>query len=142
MRILSIDPGKTSGFALLTTGEEVEVEVCDSVDTSILQKAAVFFLVKIREYKPDCLLVENYVVYESTAATHIGQQLHTAELIGVIEGVCGILIPPVPVIRVPASKKGRWPLARLNVWFPEHKQCPDDHARDALQLGLAYLEEV
>jgi len=84
--------------------------------------------------------VEDYRIRPDMANEHIGTRLWTSELIGCIEAVCGMMIPPITVVRIQPGKKGRWPLARLKAKYPKFKSITSDHALDALRIGLAYLE--
>lgn len=154
MRVLIVDPGETCGFVVL---ELVNDEMVDSNGHSrpeillswqegkregLVDLAAwsLNILHTFRRIKPHVLVLEDYRIYTSKANQHIGINLFTAELIGAITALCAIVIPPLPVIRMPAAKKGRWPKARLDNKFPHHSEVEGTHARDALLIGLAYLE--
>ena len=144
---LFIDPGETSGFCVIEVISPTKINVLDAFSDGAggrpplnLQQRALALVGILRTFKPSVVGVEDYRIYPNVAKEHIGTRLWTPELIGCIEAVCGMMIPPVRVVRIQAAKKGRWPLARLNAKLPQFKQITSDHALDALRLGLAYLE--
>jgi len=94
----------------------------------------------LRTYKPEVVGVEDYRIRPGMQNEHIGTRLWTSELIGCIEATCGLMIPPIRVVRIQPGKKGRWPVARLEAKLPGFKQITSEHARDALRIGLAYIE--
>jgi len=145
MRILAIDPGEKTGFAVveLSTPAVDTPKVLDTWEwlASPLDDFAKGFLRILREVKPDVVVLEDYRIFASKAKAHIGQPLVTAEILGGLEALSTITIPPVMTVRIPASKKGRWPQARLKSKFPEALNIHSPHLRDAVVLALVYLEE-
>jgi hypothetical protein len=152
LRVLVIDPGETCGYAVFSLQREEHPETEEelrSVDLELLETwegSGVFipsfvipFLKDLKRVKPSLVLIEDYRVYQSKAGLHIGMRLHTPELIGAIEGVCALTVPPMRTARIAAGKKSRWPEARMKVKFPQAKDVTG-HARDAVKLGLAFLE--
>jgi hypothetical protein len=97
------------------------------------------FLKVLRRVKPSLVLIEDYRVYQDKAMMHVGAVLKTPELIGAIEGVCALTVPPMHTARIAAAKKGKWPEARMKAKFSQAKDVTG-HARDATKLGLAFLE--
>jgi len=152
MKILAIDPGETCGFAVLKLADGPEliasgqfaVHRSGGRPTADIGWLALRYALMdlIRPYKPDAVVIEDYRIYAGKANLHIGQHLFTAELIGAICYLCATMIPQIPVFRLSASKKGRWPEARLDAKFPQHRHVERPHAHDALVLGLTYLEGV
>lgn len=144
MRVLSVDPGKTAGFVIF------EVSLDDQKPMLLAsweQKAVPLgefvrsFLRVLPKVRPQIVVLEDYRIYASKAKEHIGAHLLTAELIGALQALCAIVVPPVETTRLSASKKGRWPDARLKAKFPEILELSSPHVRDAAALGLAYLEK-
>jgi len=141
MRVLSVDPGETSGFVVfeIMEGKPILIGSWEQVREPLSIFVKSFFRV-LQVVKPEVVVLEDYRIYEDKASLHIGQHLKTAELIGTIEAMCVMVIPPVFTARLPASKKGRWPDARLKEKFPEILELESPHVRDAAALGLAYIE--
>jgi len=142
MRLLSIDPGETSGLAVFEVidGRPVLIGTWEATRDPIDVFVRAFFGI-LQTVKPTIVVLEDYRIYASKAALHIGQHLKTAELIGSIEALCAMVVPPLKTARLPASKKGRWPDARLKEKFPEILELRSPHIRDAAVLGLAYIEK-
>ena len=151
MLILAIDPGETLGYVLIELTEYVgrspnlEVEDADQFKLELRLKqgfnwGAVSARVKdLLGTEPDVIVLEDYRVYASKAAVHIGSRLLTSELIGAICQEAGVAM--IPVVRIPAGRKGRWPPARLEAKFASDVTIPQPHAGDALILGLIYAED-
>jgi hypothetical protein len=143
LRLLVIDPGETCGYAMFQLDTEPPsnltlLETWEDQGASI-PEFVIPFLKMLREVKPSLVLIEDYRVYQNKAEMHIGQPLRTPELIGAIIGVCNLTVPVMRTARIIAGKKGKWPEARMKVKFPEAKDVTG-HARDAVKLGLAFLE--
>ena len=145
LRILVIDPGETVGYAVFQLDEPGKIdaellllETWEGQGASI-PEFVIPFLKGLRRVKPSLVLIEDYRVYQSKAQLHIGQPLRTPELIGAIEGVCCLTVPPMRTARIAAAKKGKWPEARMKAKFPQANDVTG-HARDAVKLGLAFLE--
>ena len=147
MRLLAIDPGQTCGYAVFEYQAQFPVfqaillEYWESPGVP-LDAFALRFLGALRATQPTHVVVEDYRIFASKAGTHIGQPLHTAEIIGAIAALCRTVIPPISVSRVTPDKKGRWPAARLKTKFPEiwALKLPDSHELDAIKIGLVFLE--
>lgn len=144
MKILAVDPGETIGAVLLDDDELVEHwewKLPDKDEPLFWHTIAVAFIPYIREHKPDVVVLEDYRIYAGKALMmHIGSRLLTAELLGAISALCAAVMPSVSIHTLPASKKGRWPNARLDAKFPQHSAVTGTHERDALKLALAYKE--
>lgn len=145
MLVLAIDPGETIGFVSICyrdDGFRPAVLVQEEARLSFAQAVITIrdgltrpYLTRLRH---DVVVVEDYRVYASKASMHIGNCLYTAQLIGAIRALC--ILEDIRVVVLPASKKGRWPNARLRAKFPGHG-VEGVHALDALKLGLAYIEK-
>lgn len=143
--ILAIDPGETVGLAMLFEDWILAGKFSASTDERPYEGFAVFFRnfldfqVQARRDRVR-VVVENYRIFADKAALHIGQRLITAELIGAIEALCATTVPEVLVARIEPNKKGLWPDARLRAKLPSDMIPTDQHAKDALKIGLVYLE--
>ena len=166
-RILALDPGETLGFAVLDYQESDSVEEVWNLEGSSTTTAPVIRNSGMIELKmmpvqsegfdwkkvpyqiqnlldswdPDLVVLEDYRVYGSKFASgHIGRRNLTSELIGAIEQEAAI--SQLEVIRLPASKKGSWPEARIRSVYPPALAAEKPHAFDAVLLGLVALEEA
>lgn len=143
--VLAVDPGETCGFAMLSYKTIEDVVVTRTWDHSALPLddfARYFRTVMRKVHHLEPVVVEDYVIYASAAQLHIGRQLITPKLIGVIEAVCALQCgSPNRVILMPAAKKGRWPDAKVERRFPRIlSTLESEHEKDAVKLGLAYIE--
>lgn len=144
MRILAIDPGQTSGYVVLETFDtgEAPVALLAWEGKATLRERAGLLLSWLKKYHINSIVVEDYRIFATSAGHHIGRRLHEPEYIGCIEAVCQLVIPRVEVYRVQPSQKGKWPEARLDAKFPDHKNVPRPHTHDALIVGLAWVEQA
>jgi len=148
MKILAIDPGETIGVACLASTETTpaalwswgSVPVVDGFRNLVWSTIRETLLGSFQINLPDVVVLEDYRVYKSAAKAHIGSRVLTAELIGAICYQSFQL--GVGVVRVAASKKGKWPEARLKSKFPSYFRAQTEHERDAILLALIYIEEV
>lgn len=149
LTILVIDPGETCGYAVFSLEraelpEEQSVKNLTLLETwedqgASIPEFVIPFLKVLRRVKPSLVLIEDYRIFLDHARRHVGQPLRTPELIGAIIGVCALTVPPMRTARIIAGKKGKWPEARMEAKFPQAKDVTG-HARDAVKLGLAFLE--
>jgi len=147
MKILALDPGETTGYVILEIlkGDKMPAVLqLGEVDTKELIPATIRLQQLIIKTNPGRIVLEDYRVYQNAAGLHIGMRLHTPELIGAIVAICA-LFPDYcssSIARLPASKKGRWPNARLDARMPPNwrHRIHSAHALDALKIGLAYWE--
>jgi len=147
MLVLAIDPGETVGLAVLVyTGPpatEVTVEGYDEWEKLQMPDLVFRFDQILKDFQRKSLhsilvVIEDYKIYAGKANMHVGQHLHTSEVIGALMTIC--ILNEVKYYVIPAAKKARWPEARLRAKFPDHL-VTGTHATDALKLGLAYLEQ-
>ena len=148
MKILAIDPGETIGVACLASTETTPaalwsygaISVVDDFRNLVWSTIRETLLGSFQANLPDVVVVEDYRVYKSAANAHIGSRVLTSELIGAICYQSFQL--GVGVVRVAASKKGKWPVARLKSRFPSYFRAQSEHEKDAILLALVYIEEV
>jgi len=144
MLVLAIDPGETTGIVLLSYLKDGSAVVVYSTEWSLKQDIEAYSCSLkdlLCDYPLGAVVIEDYRIYAGKAAMHTGQRLYTAELLGATHAICATTSPFLSVTVYPASKKGRWPDARLRAKFPNHG-VTGVHAVDALKLGLAYVEKV
>ena len=153
--ILAIDPGETCGFSLVEFGHPavrgsgaafispIAMSFWEYSEVAIPRFSTYLrrLLLSYMPSKLDCVVVEDYRVYAAMAAWHIGQKLITPMLIGAIIAVCALLEPSIPVVLIPAVKKGLWPDAKIKAHYPWLlKEASSEHMKDALKLALTYIE--
>lgn len=139
-KIIAMDPGETIGAVYLEVSETSRVCLVGHHQRKHTFSEAIHWLYDtLALFSPKAVVIEDYRIYASHAGHHVGARLYTPELIGAFAALCEL--NSVPLVRLPANKKGRWPLARLKNKFPQYARVPTPHALDALRLGLAYLED-
>lgn len=134
MKLLAIDPGETVGLAFLDTeGGKVILLGSLEVPAPKLKRHLPILLAGV-----DAVVIEDYRIFASHAGHHVGTRLVTSELIGFIEAHCDL--KSILFTRLQPNEKGRWPEARMRA---KHPECRDlgGHARDALKIGLVYIEK-
>lgn len=140
-----IDPGETLGHVVLEVHDNYPA-VLLAGDIKIKGKNyrqfCLFICNQLQRIQPTTVVIEDYRVYAYKAEEHIGSQMFTSKQIATFEALCAISVPPVPTVLMPAAKKKRFPIKRLKTVFPEYIEIKyGTHARDALLVGLAYLEK-
>ena len=145
-RILALDPGFTIGYALLdyNGGAPVIIHAAqiplkmNTKRTAFLWEYVSLSITKFQDMEPDVIIMEDYRLYFKQALAQVGSRLLTSELIGAICQEAAM--SEIPVVRLMAGVKNNWPIARLNSRYPAYKIAPAPHSRDALLLGLYYIE--
>lgn len=128
LRVLSFDPGETTGWALLDKGELVECgqtlmdqfsfSQCDDLDTLIVDSGA------------DVVVYESYRVYGWKADDHKWSEVHTAQVIGAIRQIC--VMNRIPYVKQTAQHaKNFCTDDKLKLW--KLWQKGQRHARDAIR---------
>jgi hypothetical protein len=80
MKIIAIDPGKTSGYAFSDT---------ENGKCAVGQSASIAELyVVLDEYVPDIVIVEAYKIYPNRAMQQAFSTVPSAEVIGAVRGWC------------------------------------------------------
>lgn len=137
--LLVFDPGETTGWALFN---EEGLLKCGHLDTSDLSSIARELYAFIINHIPldmshnSLVLYENYRVYGHKRNQHVGSELHTTKLIGVIEAVCQMLnIPTYTQMAATAKPFCTDQKLREWGWFQTNKR----HANDAIRHGAYYL---
>lgn len=148
MRVLAIDPGKTTGYVVLDIPELPQYDGRPLVVHSWEGRATLRERVKLlswwlKKHRITHVAVEDFKIHPRQGYSPVAVSImEPIEYIGCIEAVCQLVVPLVPVYRVVPNKKGMWPKARLAAKFPEHITVEGVHAHDALVIGLVYLEST
>ena len=118
MRIAAIDPGGTSGLAVIDTPIDVVL--------TMQHRDLMRVMEEVVKLEPDELVVEKFVVYPE-AARLMGWSRTPAELVGIIKSMAEQFGIPV-VEQAPSQKHGAFKLLKpLGLWKPKM-----GHAMDAL----------
>lgn len=147
MIVLGVDPGETTGLAKLEFEIGQKPYLCDASNLSTpifhpFYARARRIEATIREAEPDLVIVEDYRIYQGYAQMHTGVNLFVHELVVLFEAMSYVVNRDIECVRLAASKKGRWPDARLKAkgfWLSIFDRF--EHPKDATQLALAYLEK-
>jgi hypothetical protein len=139
MRVLSVDPGETTGFVIVDVNTEPLFTGVYGGEWKGLDD--LYYLVTHRNMVVgvDVVVIEKYVVYPNRLKTHIGDSLLTAQMIGAVKYVCQAH-DINEVIEQPASMaKQRWPNRRIRKYFNLPRGW-SRHIIDALRHFLTALE--
>jgi hypothetical protein len=128
-RVLAVDPGETTGWAdfencELTRAGQFPVRDLEAFDTFVT------------DHRPDAMVIENYRVYASRAAQHVGSEVNTAQYIGILKFLCGMYQIPL-ALQMAHQAKGWVSDARLHqlgLFQTGHR-----HANDAIRHGVYWL---
>lgn len=131
-RLLSIDPGETTGWALFVDGRLFDKGQISHRDLQEMS-SAVHELFTI--HSPTSVVVEDYKVYGAKAKTHSWSSLFTPKLLGAIEFICNFR--KVPLVMQMASSKQFCTDEKLKQWKYYGKAQP--HANDAIRHGCYFL---
>jgi hypothetical protein len=128
-RLLTVDPGGTTGWALWLDGLP---NTCGQIDTAESDAA----LEKLLDQKqPDLVICEAYVLYPWKADSQAWSDFQTPRLIGSLQTMCRHR--QIPLIMQGADKKTFATDIKLKGWGFYQKS--HRHANDAIRHGIYYL---
>ena len=130
-RILSFDPGVTTGYALLDVDGDAEPSLLIAGEFPLWGKYMEEFLI---ENKPDIVVYEEFRLYPAVAKAKSWSTFPEVEVIGVIKYLCEQR--GTPLIAQRASVKARTTIP------PRVAGVRGPHARDALKHALYYIERT
>jgi len=132
--ILSFDPGETIGWAVTKNGF---LKACGQLPSAEWTQAQVCAIERLfEEYGPDIVVYELYTVYGWKTDSHAWNEVHTAQIIGIIRFLC--LSRGIPYAKQTAQiAKGFCTDDKLKAWG-FIKGIPK-HARDAIRHNLYWL---
>lgn len=122
-RLLAIDPGKTTGYALFIGKTLREYGTVEGSDTY-----------KLLDLLPDIVIIESFRLYPWKANQQSFSSFETVEIIGVLKFLCEQ--KGISYIMQPATIKTVWPDERLK---SEGYYVKNRHSRDAVRHGLYYV---
>lgn len=131
--LLALDPGETIGYAVFYGLEHRETGqlVCESFDEAITKLTKLFV-----DVNPTHLVFEDYRIYKAKVKQHIGQELFTPQLIGVIKALCETKSIK-PFKQMAQLAKQFCNDEKLRGWGLYAKSFR--HGRDAVKHGAYYL---
>jgi hypothetical protein len=128
-RVLAVDPGETVGWALF---QDLELTNVGQFPIGPLEDLDYF----VTEQRPDVMVVENYRIYASRAAQHVGSEVNTAQYVGILKFIGSIYQIPV-TLQMAHQAKG---------WVSDKRlrdlglfQTGKRHANDAIRHGVYWL---
>jgi hypothetical protein len=131
--LLCLDPGETTGVAVYH-----RAVLFDALQksTGTPDVALIAFQELFRVYTPTMVVMEDYRVYNTRAAQHVGSSLSTPRLIGMIETLC--MMSNVPYHKQPAQTPKQFVTdPKLKAWG--FYQRGSKHARDAMRHGAYFI---
>ncbi len=131
--LLSIDPGKTTGYALF---KNTALYKSGQLDTPDIPSAAEHLSSFLDVYTFNQMVVEDYRIYSWKAKDHTWSDLLTPRVIGCVETICALHNIPL-VKQSPQNAKQFVTDDRLKEWQLYVKGKV--HARDAIRHGCYYL---
>lgn len=135
-KILALDPGETTGVAILdNTTDDLKISL-SQVETKDVGQAFLKLQSLVRNVQPDHIRAEEYRVYGWMADQHSWALLHTPQLIGAIKVLS--VLQDIPLsFKLAQQAKAFWNddnLKSCGLYSPGLK-----HARDAERHLLFYL---
>ena len=134
-RLLALDPGDTTGWALFEYGSMVQASVVLGPDVSTRVQ---HIHEVIHEHKPTHIVCEEYRIYASHVDQHIYSSIPTLKLIGAIE-LSALLLDIPAVIKMQSAGQGKSFVKdnKLKMWGLY--QFNNAHMNDAIRHGCHYL---
>lgn len=133
--LIALDPGETTGYAVYQNGKLIDA---GQLPTSyIIQgiQSLEPLLDKYLDQKPYCVF-ENYRIYSWKTETHTWAELHTPQMLGVIETLC--YVRGIKCSRQMAQQAKQFCTDdKLKMWG--YYKPGLKHARDAIRHGCYYL---
>lgn len=131
-KLLSLDPGHTTGWSVFQDGDFVEGGQIQS-NPDISYKPVVSF---INQIAPDEVVMEKYTIYQHKLKQHAGSDVPTLRLIGALELIFEIRGVPI-TYQTAAQAKGFCDDKKLKAWGLWKNQ--QKHYHDSLRHALYYL---
>lgn len=148
MRIISFDPGETTGWAILEikpNAESMQVRIIGLGDWSGIQEMYQYVLPPWSIFdQVEQVVIEDYIIYPNRATSHTGSRVYTAREIGRIEFAAFQFGPTKDggsiALQAASTAKQRWPNKRMRKYLgiiPESK-----HKTDALRHAFTWIERT
>jgi len=136
--ILALDPGETTGYVIFEK-QDSKWKLLHFGQISV-EETPKFYETWIKAYNFDIVIIEDYRIRPDTAMAHVGQELITPKLIGVLEYISKkhnqkYILQPAGTGRQFFNNKKK--LEKYNLWLKAMK-----HSRSALFHALYYIKFV
>lgn len=133
-RILVLDPGETTGFAIFEDNQLVRSGQISTVQDKEVYWEKLYFLMTHEKY--NYVVCEDYRIYQHKLARHSFSPVLTLRIIGGIDLLATLYGVPIHY-QMATQAKGFVTDAKLKEWgFWAHGQ---NHARDAIRHGCYFL---
>lgn len=131
--ILCFDPGHTTGWAVF---KDSTLANSGQINTRDDTKAPHLINELFQQHQPDIVICEDYRVYGWRQEHHVGSDMLTTRIIGMVETCAAFMY--VPIIKYMAVEAKRFCTdKKLKEWGFYVKS--QKHARDAIRHGCYYL---
>jgi hypothetical protein len=139
-RILALDPGETTGFAVFDSlpkaGRRVDWVEIDQVKTGNPEEAVEALVRLFDECRPDRVVYESYHVYDWKKEQHVWSPVFTVQVIGCIWTLCRLRKIPFST-QSAQNAKGFWTDDMLTKYHLYQRGLR--HGRDATRHALHFL---
>lgn len=139
--IMGIDPGDTTGVALIKNTKLVEKNQLPTGKGSEYEQQSKEISKYLNKHNPDIIVIEQYRIYGSKASAHIGQKLYTVELIGMVklwgyQNKCYVFEEPAQL-----ATNGFFTNKKMKAWGWDKDKGGHNanHWRDAFKHTLYYM---
>jgi hypothetical protein len=130
MKLLAVDPGNTTGWALFNT-EDLSLIHSDAQPYTLLE-----WWELLQAIAPKQMVVERFALYAHKAENQVNSTFLTVEVIGVCRLYSQVVGIPMATQTAQQGKQiwsdGR--LKQFDYWQP------NKHARDAIRHGLTFMD--
>jgi len=133
IKAISIDPGKTTGVVMSTLPHFEDVVAMQVTNTTTL-------LTLIEEFKPDVVIIEQFVLRRSAALQLSGSKMYSAEVIGAVQIKCSML--NIPIVEHHAYQKDTISDHVLKYLGLYQLTVGKPHARDAARHLARYCWDI
>jgi len=133
-RILAIDPGETVGWSLFVGGQLAK---CGQIRTTEFTRAQLLELNKMLiDTQPDVIVYESYRVYSWKTDDHAWNEVHTAQIIGIIryQAIRGGVPYTMQTAQIAKQFVTDEKLKSWGLWEKGQK-----HARDSIRHGIYWM---
>lgn len=131
-RLLSLDPGETTGWAVFEHGELTAAGQALTMANGWTEIDRLF-----ADIQPTMVIYENYRVYEHKLSRHANSEVYTLRLVGVIEYLCDVKHKIPYYNQMAHQAKGFVSDEKLKQW--NYYKTGMKHGRDAIRHGCYFL---
>lgn len=137
-RLLCLDPGETTGVAVMECGLAEAPNVVEQIqiNTKDPESATMSLMELFARVRPKHVVMEDYRVYKHKQEEHTHSDLMTPQVIGMVKFLC-VQNKILPSMQMASQAKGFVDDDKLRAWglWIRGKK----HARDAIRHGIYYL---